>query len=100
MFAVLALLVVLIYGKILHPETEFVTVLTAIVSICCFVSWVIYFVVLYFFEASLEADMVSLFSFIAIANVGLSLAIGIGFQVYLRFAFDCDSGYSCWKDHD
>ncbi len=55
---------------------------------------------MYFFEVSLEADMVSMFSIIALAIVGLSVVLGIGYQVYLRFAFDCDAGYSCWKDHD
>jgi hypothetical protein len=49
---------------------------------------------------TLEADMVGVFSIVALGIAGTSVVLGIGYQVYLRFAFDCDSGYSCWMEHD
>lgn len=83
----------------MYTETEFVTVLTAVVGVLCVVSWVVYFVVMSFFEAALGKDLVDIFAIVSVAVIGLSIAMGIGYQVYLCCGYDCDAGYASWKEH-
>lgn len=92
-FSALAVFLILIYSKCVYKETEFITALTGILSILSFVSWVIFAVVLQFFEYSMESNIVSLFVIITLAIICVSILIGIIYQGYLCFAYQSDTGF-------
>jgi len=100
MFSALGIFLILLYSKIVYKETEFITTLTGLLSILCFVSWVIFLVILQLFESYISKSIVNLFTIITLAILCLSIFIGIIYQVYLCLAYKNDSGFKCWIELD
>ncbi len=48
----------------------------------------------------MDTQVVTIMSLVAIAVAGLSILLGIMYQVYLCFAYDCDAGYSTWIEEN
>jgi hypothetical protein len=64
-----------------------ITALTAVVSIFCMLSWVIFFIVVYFYEASLDKQLITLISLVTVAVIGLSVLLGVCYVVYVCCGF-------------
>lgn len=100
MFSAVAIFLILLYSKLVYKETEFITAFTGLLSILCFVSWVIFLVIMQFFESSLNSSIITLFTVITLAVICLSVLIGATYQIFLCFAYKNDSGFICWIDLD
>lgn len=64
-----------------------ITALTAVVSIFCMLSWVIFFIVVYFYEASLDKQLITLISLVTVTVIGLSVLLGVCYVVYVCCGF-------------
>jgi hypothetical protein len=92
-------LIIVIYSKVQHNQTEMVTVLTGALAILVWISWVVLVYQANNTDIQLMDNTRSLILGAGMVGIILSTLLGIIFAVWFRLGFKADNGFNEWASH-
>jgi hypothetical protein len=92
-------LIIVIYAKVHHSQTEMVTVLAGALALLVWISWVVLVYQANNTDLQLMENTRRLILGAGMVGIVLSTVIGVIFAVWFRLSFKADNGFNEWASH-
>lgn len=95
----LAFLVIFLASKLMYSSSQLITLITAGLSICAFMSWIVLCAFTQLYDQTLSSDNISAILYVSLAAIFISVAAGVTFNIVLCSCYSKDRGFVAWKEH-